>query len=270
MGSYFTTRKMIKRIREEKPDIIHLHNVHGYYLHVPLFFRYLQEEFNGKIFWTFHDCWPFTGHCPYFSHVNCNRWESECYHCPQKKEYPVRLFLDRSRKNFCQKKKLFTELNNLSVIVPSEWMKQWVERSFMRDMDIQLVPNGIDLTMFHYSCNKEIYKKYDVPEEKIILGVANVWEKRKGLRDFLEIEKNIDGDKYQIILVGLSKAQIKDLPKQIIGITSIAEAMACGTPVIVLDTSAVKELVCEKRGIVLENNSVASYLKAIDEIEKGN
>lgn len=296
-GSYFHTRLMIKRIREENPDIIHLHNLHGYYLNLPLFFQYLNKEYQGKVFWTFHDCWPFTGHCPHFSYVRCERWKSECYHCPRKKEYPVSLLLDGSKRNYYIKKKLFQGISELTIIVPSKWMESWVKESFFKERTVCVVSNGIDLDTFNYQKDEKIYRKYHIPKEKrVLLGVASVWDERKGLRDFMELAKVIDKNVYQIVLIGLSRFQIRNLPDNIIGIMRTenqkqlaalysraeifinpsreesfslvtVEAMACGTPAIVLNSSAVKELIVPESGIVLENNQVNSYLKAIAKIE---
>lgn len=296
-GSYFHTRLMIKRIREENPDIIHLHNLHGYYLNLPLFFQYLNKEYQGKVFWTFHDCWPFTGHCPHFSYVRCERWKNECYHCPRKKEYPVSLLMDGSKRNYYIKKKLFQGIPELTIIVPSKWMESWVKESFFKERTVYVVSNGIDLDTFNYQKDEKIYSKYHIPKEKkVLLGVASVWDERKGLGDFIELAKVIDKNIYQIVLIGLSRFQIKNLPDNIIGIMRTenkqqlaalysraeifinpsreesfslvtVEAMACGTPAIVLNSSAVKELIAPESGIVLENNQVNSYLNAIAKIE---
>lgn len=296
-GSYFVTKKIVKRIREEKPDIIHLHNLHGYYLNLPVLFEYLINEFQGKVFWTFHDCWPFTGHCPHFSAVGCDKWKNGCHHCPSKTEYPISFFLDASRKNYQDKKKMFTSISNLTIITPSEWMANWIRNSFFDSYRIEVVNNGIDLKRFSYKPNKEVLDKYGIPKDrKILLGVASVWDKRKGMADFLQLSKKIT-EEYQIVLVGLSKRQIRKLPTNIIGIErtedidelvslySLAhifvnpsteesfslvtvEAFACGTPVIVLDTSAVKELVCKDNGVVIKRHKAEDYLRAIECVEK--
>ena len=299
-GSYFHTRRIIRRIKQENPDIIHLHNLHGYYLHIPLFFRYLNNEFKGKVFWTFHDCWPFTGHCPHFSYVKCERFKEECHHCPRKREYPISWFWDGSKGNYSIKKKLFLGIQDLSVIVPSRWMEGWVKESFFKEKPVFVVPNGIDLTAFQYHLDESVYRKYDIlADKKILLGVASVWDERKGLDDFIELAKVIDHNVYQIVLVGLSPLQIKRLPHNMVGIVRTenrqelaslysradifvnpskeesfslvtVEAMACGTPVIVLDTSAVKELVDSECGIVLKDNRTETYLEAIKAVEKKN
>lgn len=295
-GSYVATRKLVKRLREEKPDIIHLHNLHGYYLYLPLLFRYLTEEFQGRIFWTFHDCWPFTGHCAYFTEAGCEKWKEGCCKCPNKMQYPVSLFLDASGRNYRAKKEMFGRLENLTIIVPSEWMKNLTGLSFMGKYPIEVVSNGIDLEQFRYTADERVLKKYQIPDgKKILLGVANVWDRRKGLKDFIMLAGCLPQE-YQIVLVGLSKRQIAQMPPGIVGIRHTdnvrelaalysqacifinpsreesfslvtIEAMACGTPVIALGNSAVEELVCGENGVVLESYDSEDYLRAIREVE---
>lgn len=298
-GSYFTTKKLIRWIREEKPDIIHLHNLHGYYLNIPTLCRYLKEEYKGKVFWTFHDCWPVTGHCAYFTAANCNKWKAECKKCPKKTEYPISFLLDGSKRNFRMKQKWFTSIPNLTIIAPSKWIKDIVRESFFKDRYVEVVNNGIDLSIFHPEIDENIWGKYNVPlGKKILLGVANIWDKRKGLGDFLSLAETLP-DEYHIVLVGLTRRQIKKMPDNITGLertdniedlvkiyssASIfinpsleesfslvtVEAMACGTPVIVLDTSAVKELVDEKSGLILAKHMPQDYINAIQQIMKKN
>lgn len=295
-GSYFVTKKIVKRIREEKPDIIHLHNLHGYYLNLPLLFDYLNKEFQGKIFWTFHDCWPFTGHCPHFAAAGCEKWRTGCSHCPSKTEYPISFFFDASKRNYEDKKRMFCGLKDLTIITPSEWMANWIRNSFFEKYPVKVIHNGIDLRTFSYKPDDSVLEKYHIPKEKkILLGVASIWDKRKGLDDFLALSEAIS-EEYHIVLVGLSKRQIKAMKGNMTGIERTedagelaalyssahifinpsteesfslvtVEAFACGTPVIVLDTSAVKELVCEDNGIVLGRHSVVEYKDAIARIE---
>lgn len=298
-GSYFAAKKLIQQIRKKQPDIIHLHNLHGYYLHVPMLFQYLKNEFKGNVFWTFHDCWPFTGHCPYFTMAGCEKWKTQCSHCPNKTKYPISFFLDASKQNYEEKKKMFGGIKNLTILTPSNWMKDLVEDSFLKEKQVYVTPNGIDIHTFSYKRDKEVLKKYQIPvNKKILLGVANIWDERKGLNDFIRLSGHLSDD-YQIVLAGLNKNQIKKLPKKILGIMKTenqkelaaiysgaeifinpsreesfslvtVEAFACGTPVIVLNTSAVKELVCDRNGIVLSSTDVKSYLEAIRKIEIGN
>lgn len=296
-GSYFYTRRMVKRIQAEKPDIIHLHNVHGYYLHLPTLFRYLKTQYTGKLVWTFHDCWPVTGHCPHFVAAQCDKWKTECKKCPNKKSYPISWGLDGSKRNYRMKKRLFTAIEDMVIISPSQWLKNIVKQSYFKDTKCVVVPNGIDLQTFYPREEDTVTQKYNISDDKkIILGVASVWDERKGLKVFRDLAKELSGE-YRIVLVGLSKRQIAGLPENIIGIprtesadelaqlyTKAAifinpskeesfslvtiEAMACGTPVIAMDTSAPRELVSGSNGVLLSDDNVQNYLKAIRDIEQ--
>lgn len=296
-GSLFQTKRLVARLREEKPDVIHLHNLHGYYLHIPTLFKYLKEEYPGKVFWTFHDLWPITGHCPHFVIAECEKWKTQCERCPNKGYYPISWGLDQSKKNFYEKKKLFTQLKHLEIIVPSKWMRSQVENSFLKNVPIHVVPNGINLDVFRYMQDDGIYEKYSIPRKKdIILGVASVWEERKGLNDFLQLA-DVLPENYVIVLVGVRAAQMKKFPNNVIGVQRTSdkgelaamysmaamflnpskeesfslvtiEAMACGTPVIALDTSAVKELVNENNGVVLHETKPQDYLQAIEYLKR--
>lgn len=298
-GSVLQTRKLITRLREENPDIIHLHNLHGYYLYIPMLVKYLKEEYKGKIFWTFHDCWPFTGHCPYFTMIGCEKWKNGCNKCPNKKEYPISWGFDCSRENYNEKKKWFLNLPNLKIIVPSEWMKELVGQSFFKEYPIYVISNGINRRVFFSRKTSDIYNKYKLSsEKKIILGVADLWSERKGISDFLALAEQLPED-YQIVLIGRNKdrrikkySNIIDIPytenvdelaefyseafvflnpsrEESFSVVT-AEALSCGTPVIVLDTSAVKELVGENTGIILNRHNTEDYLNALKRIELSN
>ena len=297
-GSYFSTQRIVKRLRKEQPDIIHLHNLHGYYLNFPVLFRYLCNDFKGQVVWTFHDCWPFTGHCPYYTIAGCNRWKLECHNCPNKMLYPTSLLFDASRSNYHWKKKVFNLLNNITVIVPSNWLHIQVKQSYFSNADICVVENGIDFDIFYPQDDDFIKRKYKSNGKKILLGVASIWEKRKGLEKFLELSKELS-EEYIIILVGLTSKQCKKLPHNVVGIQRTedvnelaklysaadvfinpsceetfsmvtVEAMACGTPVIVRDGSATEELVTEECGIVIRRNNVNTYLEAIRDLTTRN
>ena len=324
------TKKMIRRIREANPAIVHLHNIHGYYLHYPTLMKFLTNEYKGKTVWTFHDLWPITGHCAYYSAVNCDKWMTGCNHCPNKKRYPVSLGLDGSRKNYEIKKQLFTLLSNLTITVPSEWMATQVKQSFMGKYPVEVIHNGIDTSVFDYNRfvddsdyeSKKCIVKSDMAGEsnipntnantntntniiansikiptnkKLLLSVANIWDDRKGLKDLVALADRLSND-YVMVIVGLSKHQIRKLPKNVIGITRTenvdelvalyssahiflnpsleesfslvtVEALSCGCPCIVLDTSAVAELVSDDNGVVLHNHEPADYANAIRIIE---
>lgn len=301
--SVIYTGKMVRRIREANPGIIHLHNIHGYYLHYPTLMKYLAYEYKGKIIWTFHDLWPITGHCAYYSAVNCDKWMTGCNHCPNKKRYPVSLGLDGSRKNYETKKELFTLLSNLTITVPSEWMASQVKQSFMGKYPVEVIHNGIDTAVFDYNRlavdsyteSSRCVGKTEWPDKKILLSVASIWDERKGLKDLVALSDKLSDD-YVMVIVGLSKHQISRLPKGVIGITRTenidelvslysranifinpsleesfslvtVEALSCGCPCIVLDTSAVAELVNDDNGVVLRSHKPEDYLDAIKSIE---
>lgn len=261
-GSKKATEKFIKWVKEYDPDVIHLHNIHGYYINVEVLFNYLKIC-GKKIIWTLHDCWSFTGHCVYFDYVNCNKWKNGCGHCPQKSEYPARIGPDMSKQHYALKKELFTEISNMILVTPSKWLSGLVSESYMKEYQTRVIYNGVDIEIFKPT-ESTIREKYNCEDKKIILGVAAVWDKRKGLSSFIELAKSLD-DSYQIILVGLRKTQIKKLPRNIIGIertnsvqelaelytaadvfvnptfednfpTTNIEAIACGTPVVSFET----------------------------------
>ncbi|MBM6837590.1 glycosyltransferase, partial [Clostridium saudiense] len=216
-GSTKATKGFIKKIEEYNPDIIHLHNIHGYYLNIEILFNYLNKT-KKKVVWTLHDCWAFTGHCCYFEYNACDKWKSGCGNCIQLKEYPKSIFIDNSRKNYSIKKRLFTDKENLTIVAVSEWLKNIVEKSFICKNEILKISNGIDLNIFRSDKKSGYYEKYGIKNKKVILGVANVWDARKGLNDFIKLSEVISED-YSIVLVGVSEEQIRNLPANIIGIT---------------------------------------------------
>lgn len=280
--SVLSTKKLIKLLRQENPDIIQLHNIHGYYLNYKMLFNFLNEEYTGNVFWTFHDCWPITGHCAYFDYVKCDKWKQKCGNCPQIHNYPISLFFDTSSFEFENKKELFQNTKNLTIITPSIWLKRIIYKSFLKDKDIVVINNGIDLNVFKKIVDLNVYKKYNIDNsKKILLGVASIWEKRKGYEDILILSKNVSKNVI-IIMIGLSKKQMKNLPDNIIGIErtenqldlvklySVAdifinpthednfptvnlEAIACGTPVISYDTGGCAEQINCHVGIVCKN-----------------
>lgn len=295
-GSYFATKKLVRELKRINPDVIHLHNIHGYYINLKVLFKYLKKNYKGKIVWTLHDCWTFTGHCSYFTISKCDKWETECNKCPNLNCYPKEL-IDTTKKEFRLKKSLFTDLNDLTITTPSNWLKGLVKKSFLKKYDIKVINNGIDLDIFKPTKNEKIFEKYNIPKDKkIILGVANIWEERKGLKIFSELASIIKKDEV-IVLVGLTEKQIEELPKNIVGIKrtenqkelaniyTIAdifinpsieetfslvtvEAMACGQQVIVCGTSAPKELIDDNIGITIDDNKAINYYNAYKKIKK--
>lgn len=275
-NSKAVTKRFLEWVRKYDPDVIHLHNIHGYYINLPLLFEYLAKS-NKKVIWTLHDCWSFTGHCAYFTYAKCDRWKKGCHDCPCKKEYPASLKHDRSELNWKQKRKMFTSVKDMTIVTPSKWLAGLVKRSYLKKYPVVVINNGIDTSIFKPT-QSDFREKHGLEGKKIILGVASVWDRRKGLEDFIKLSKMID-DHYAIVLVGLSEKQIKQMPKNIIcisrtnsqqelaeiysaadvflnpsyeetmGLVSV-EALACGTPVVSSDCTALPEFVLPETGAV--------------------
>ncbi|MDY2630718.1 glycosyltransferase [Clostridium sp.] len=287
-----STKELIKKINEYNPDIIHLHNIHGYYLNIEILFDYLKK-INKPIVWTLHDCWAFTGHCAYFEYEQCHKWKSQCNNCIQKKEYPSSLLIDNSRWNFKKKKELFSGIKNMTIITPSNWLAKLVKESFLSQYEIKVINNGIDLEAFK-PIESNLREKYNIEDKFIILGVASEWTRRKGFDYFLKLANKLD-NKYKIIMVGINKKQEKLLGNNVIGIrrtnnvkelaeiysladvfvnttlednfpTTNLEALACGTPVITFNTGGSVESIDEDTGIIVEKGNLDMLCDKIQEI----
>ena len=287
-GSISATRKFLKRIDEYQPDVIHLHNLHGYYINIKLLFDYIKRK-KIKTVWTLHDCWPMTGHCVHFENVSCTKWKEQCYKCPLKRDYPASYLTDNSRWNYRKKKEAFQGVEDMIILVPSEWMAEKVKESFLKDYPIKVIYNGID-TQKYCPVESDFKQKHGIGDKIVILGVANIWNERKGLKVFVELSELLD-DTFKIVLIGLTKEQIQELPTNIIGIErtdtveelakaytaadifvtpsteetfglTIAEAVACGTWPIVYEGTACAEVVKLSIGEVVPRK-VVELKKAI-------
>lgn len=218
-GLYSTlaTKMMIKKIKEINPDIIQIHNIHGYYLNFKILFEYLNS-FDGEIYWTFHDCWPFTGRCSHYSLVRCKKWKNGCDNCPQLSKYPASLILDKSKKLWSLKKTYFSSCNNVTLIAPSNWMKAQLEQSFLNKYPIKVIHNGVDINSFYYTHSNYLREKFDLGNRKILLGVSSVWDETKGIFEYIKLSNHLPCDKYVIVLVGTNNQVDKLLPDNIISI----------------------------------------------------
>lgn len=213
-GSKRATRKFIEWAEEYDPDVIHLHNIHGYYINVEVLFKYLKTC-GKKIIWTLHDCWAFTGHSAYCDAIQCERWIQGCYKCPQTKEYP-KAVIDASQKNWEYKKKIFSYIPNMTIITPSHWLAGLVKKSFLGKYPIEVIHNGIDTNQFK-PLENDFREVYHLENKFLILGCATSWDDMKGYSDFVELSRRLNKN-YKIILVGLTGKQIKSLPENILGI----------------------------------------------------
>ena len=291
LGSKKSTMEFVSWIKSIRPDLIQLHNIHGYWIDYEILFGFLKES-GIPIVWTFHDCWPMTGHCVHFSSVNCNKWKTECDKCPQIDCYPHALY-DHSKKNYSLKKQLFTSVKNMTIVPVSYWLESVVRQSFMRNYPVHVIQNGIDLRTFYprKEMKDTIRAKYGFDDKFIVLSVATKWHRDNGYYDLMELRKILD-DQFEIVLVGVSEKQKKQLPTGITGIERTeskdelallysaadivvtaqveatfglvtAEAMACGTPVVVYDSTACPEIVTSKTGFVIPPKDINAMRDAI-------
>ena len=283
LSSRRETKKLLKRIEEIKPDVVHLHNIHDHFLNYRLLFEYLNQT-DIQVVWTFHDCWAMTGHCMHFVTKNCDRWKTGCHDCLMKGEYPKSL-VDRSRKNWELKKSLFAGCKNLSVVACSDWIADFARESFLKDKRILTIHNGVDLSILK-SQSKTESKRFK------IIAVSSPWYPAKGELDIYKLRSILSDEDFEIIMVGLSANQMKKLPAGIRGIqrthnvnelaklysdsdvlinptyadtfpTVNLEALACGTPVITYRTGGSPEAVDEKTGIVVKQGDIDALADAI-------
>lgn len=294
LGSKKATIEFIKKTETIKPDIIHLHNIHGYYINYPVLFSFLQK-IKTPIVWTLHDCWSITGHCSHFTYIKCEKWKTQCHSCPQKSSYPASYLLDRSKKNYILKKKLFNSVSNLTLIPVSNWLSDILKESFLQNYPIKVINNGIDTKVFKPYKNSDFRDKYNLKNKFIIMGVATAWSEGKGISDYIALSKVISYD-CKIVLVGLKQNQMNDVPDNIIklplttnqkqlaelysmadvvislsrgesfGLT-IVEGFACGTPGIVYNNTAQPELITLDTGYVVENDNIDDVANAINKIK---
>ncbi len=294
---YFTkrgTQKFVEFIKGYNPDVIHLHNLHGNYLNLKVLFEYLIDV-QKPVVWTLHDCWAFTGKCAHYTDVQCYKWQTQCNKCPQVKKYPTSLFFDQSQIMYEDKKKWFTALKNLTIIPVSHWLEGEVKKSFFKNNTIVPIYNWVDHSVFK-SCKENVKDQYGINTKKfIILGVSASWSSSNDrLNDFIALSKLISND-MQIVLVGKA-ANKKDIPSSIIHIPYvngkdelaklysdanvyvhvstedtfgkvIAEALSCGTPAIVYNTTACPEIIGEGCGYVVEKRNTTQILDVIKKIK---
>jgi glycosyltransferase involved in cell wall biosynthesis len=290
--SIITSLKLKKLLNIYKPDIIHIHNIHGYYINIKILFNEIKKREIPLVI-TLHDCWLFTGHCSYFDIIGCELWKTECCKCKQKGEYPKSFYIDNSKRNFNEKKEILNSIEKLTIVTPSLWLESIVKESFLNTFNVITIHNGIDIDMFRYreSNIKELYK---LNGKKIVLGVANPWSKRKGLDYFIKLSELLP-EYCNIVLIGLKKKEIKNITKRIIALektssvedlvkwysaadvfvnptlednfpTTNIEAMSCGTPVITFNTGGSPESIDIMTGKVVNKGDILLLNKAIIEI----
>lgn len=286
------THKLIKRLAAISPDIIHLHNIHMWNINIPMLFAFIKKN-NIRIVWTLHDCWAFTGQCPYFSAADCNKWRNGCGKCKQLKRYPGSI-IDNTKLVYNLKRKWFLGVDNLIIVTPSQWLLKLVNQSFLKEYDAICINNGIDISTFSPR-HSDFRKKYGLENKRVILGVAFEWGYRKGLDIFTKLSRILDS-RYVIVLIGYNgQLHIENLITigrtnnqiELAEIYSAAdvflnptrednfptvniEALACGTPVVTFDNGGSKEMIDETCGIVLADEDVETIKSTIDELIDSN
>ena len=273
------TKRMIANLERIQPDVVHLHNIHGHDCDLDTLCAYLKSK-RIRVFWTFHDCWAFTGYCPHFTMVGCDHWKTGCHHCPQRREYSW--LWDCSGKNYRRKQAALDGLD-LTVVTPSRWLADVVGESFLRDCPVRVIHNGIDLSVFRPT-ESDFREKHGLTGKRILLGVAFGWDERKGLDVFIELARRLP-DSYRIVLVGTDDRVDRMLPDSILSIhrtqdqrelaeiysaadlfvnptreenypTVNMESLACGTPILTFRTGGSPEILDETCGAVVERGDV--------------
>ncbi len=287
-GSKHATRKALKDIHLKSFDVIHLHNLHGYYLNIDILFKEIKKH-QIPVIWTLHDAWSYTGHCFGYQTVSCQKWQTSCHDCPQKGYYPKSFVFDASNKNFNDKKSLYADYKHMTLVSPSTYYFNEVEKSFLKHHPKKVIHNGIKLDEFTQGL-------VNINDKFKILAVASIWEKRKGLDDLIQLSKRLDPSSYEITVIGKIPKH-HQLPSTIKHVertenkevlikyyqesdlfvnlstednlpTTTIEALACGLPVLTYDTGGARDLVNETCGIVLSTHEMRDVTKAIDQIRQ--
>lgn len=289
------TKKLCSYMDEVKPDIIHLHNIHGHYINIKMLFEYINKH-SIPVVWTLHDCWAFTGHCPHFDYAGCDKWKTGCHHCPLKKGYPVSWFFDRSKRNYNDKKQLFTSVKRMHLVTPSRWLKELAEESFLGKYPVTVVNNAFDTQAFKYEPS-DLRQELGLENKFVILGIVSNLNSAKGGQYFLELSKMLKDDEH-ILLVSLEDGY-EQLPSNItaVGRTestkelskyySMAdvfvnpslqesfsmvnlEALACSTPVVTFKSGGCTESISENCGIGVEKGNTEALYDAVCRIRNND
>lgn len=281
--SVIATKRFLKWADKYNPDLLWLHNIHDYFINVELLFDWIKSRPQMEVKWTQHDCWAFTGGCMYFTVANCYQWKNECVKCPIKHSFPYGTLLSTPRRNFRRKTQLFCNIKNMTIVSVSHWLGHHLKHSFLRSYEIEVIYNKTNSTIFKPT-DSNFREKHGLENKKIILGVASFWDERKGLQDFLTLSEMLS-DNMVIVLIGLSKRQIKGMPRNIIGVErtddaielagiystadiffnpskeetfgmTTLEAINCGIKAVVYKNTACEEIARQYGGIVVDPDVV--------------
>lgn len=293
-GSIFQTYSLIKYIKKINPDVVHLHNLHSNYVNINMLLKFLAIS-NIPTVQTLHDCWNYTGKCTHYTISNCYKWQYGCFDCPKLKSDIPTWFFDRTNKMWNDKKTYYNSIENLAIVGVSKWIINEAEKSFLKNSEIcTYIYNGIDLNAFCYKPDEKLIKYMHLENKFIILGVAGAWHHSKGIDHFIKLASLLDENEV-ILLVG--EMHIENLPDNIISVPPtdsieklanyysianvfmqlsmeesfgnvVAEAMACGTPVIAFDSTANSELVTEECGVLVSCSDIEGLKTAYKKIKR--
>jgi glycosyltransferase involved in cell wall biosynthesis len=299
LGSRSATRSLLKAIESARPDVVHLHNIHGYYLNFELLFAHLRSS-RIPVIWTLHDCWPFTGHCAHYEFAECQKWQVFCSKCPQSRRYPASWALDRSYANFDRKRASFAGLERMTLVTPSRWLADELRRSFLASYPIEVIPNGIDLQAFAPTYPDGIRSRYGIgPDSRVVLAVAaDFSDPRKGLRYLLGLSPLLPKD-VTIVVVGVPATSTRGFPSNMFAVPRTAdtlelaalyslasvfvnptledtfptvnlEALACGLPIVAFSTGGCPEQICDGTGLVVPKGDLQALAAAVGDILAGD
>lgn len=291
LGSVMATKRLISEIKRLEPDVVNLHNLVCYSFHIPMLFSFLREQ-GIRVVWTLHDCWAFTGHCISFESIGCYKWKTGCGNCPGKKEYPASLFFDRSGKNLKEKKASIEPMERLTLVTPSQWLKDTVAQTFLSGFPVERIPNGIDCTVFSPQTS-QIREKYGISKDQtVLLCLTSRWTKNKGLSYISELAEMPETQDCKIVVIGNTAKDGNVLSSRILAIprtenrqelaawysladifvnpstadnfpTVNLEALACGTPVVTFPAGGSSEAAGNEAGVVASEISAPALWRAI-------
>ena len=293
-GSVFGTLSLINKLKKYDPDIIHLHNLHFWSINIPLLFKYIKKE-KIKVVWTLHDCWPFTGRCPYFQCSKCDKWKTGCFNCSYPKNAYPSSMIDNSKHMWKLKKKWFSDIDHMYIVTPSKWLAELVRESYLSQYPIMTISNGIDLKVF-YPKKTNFRNNYNLENKIVVLGVSFSWNYYKGLDVFIELSKKLD-ENYKVVLVGVNEQVKKQLPSNILALdrttnaneladiyssadvfvnptreenypTVNMEAICCGLPVVTFNTGGCAEIVNDNCGFVTAEKTCDAIISEINKLMK--
>ena len=295
-GSKHATKKFIQQVNEIKPDVIQFQNVHGYYLNLPIILKYIVEK-DIPLIWSLHDCWSMTGHCSHFALEGCEKWKTQCNKCPSIHGYPGSWGWDSSKQNYLEKKSLIKAVPRLTIVSGSEWLANIARKSYFKNRDILVIPDGIDTNIYSPKNDvDDLRKLYGLESKFVIMASGTTWLPYKGLNDFAKLREELS-DEYAIVLVGMQQKDIDALPQGLIGIPrtktpeelarwySMAdcvmslsrlesfgltpvEGLACGTPAIVYNCTSTPELITPETGYVAEVGNIDDVKTKVETLRK--